>query len=165
VTYSLRTRRTTVVVIALVALLGLLAFRGVASGTVPPTPPDFSTVFGPVQLDGQNLQTSEQTLIAMVNGQACGHTATQVASDDPSNEPDIGKTVFAVNVMANGSGFSQVPGCGTNGDIIHFYLPEEHRLATETSVFSGVGFQRQELTLDAELVNRLPVPLVTADKN
>ena len=150
--------------LALATVAGLFASRGVAfSVDPPPSPPDFTTVFGPVQVDGQNIVPSEQMVMAFVNGRSCGTDSTKVASDDPSNEPDIGKTVYAVSVLADGSGFSQALGCGTNGDTVSFYFPDLHRLANESTMFSGVGFKREELTLGSEMSFRLPTTLVTAD--
>lgn len=163
-TFPVRTSLRAVPLIALAAVAGIFAFRGVVSGVEPPpTAPDFTTVFGPVQLDGQNLIPNEQVVIAIVNGLSCGNDVTQVASDDPTNAPDIGKTVYAINVLADGSGFSQAPGCGTNGDAVSFLFPELHRIAVETSTFTGVGFTRQELTLGPELTFRQSIPLVTSD--
>ena len=161
--YPLATASLLVAVSALAALFG---FRGTAEGVdPPPAPPDFTTVFGPVQLDGQNISPAVQPIVAFVNGNSCGDSEeqTQVASDDPANAPDIGKTVYAISVFADGSGFGQSPGCGTSGDSIHFYLPALHRMANETATFDGVGFTRQELTLGPELQFRATVPVLAAD--
>jgi hypothetical protein len=164
VTFPVRISVQAVLLIAFAAFAAVVAFRGIASGIEPPpSAPDFTTVFGPVQMDGQNLSPNEQVVIAMVNGLSCGNDVTKVASDDPSNAPDIGKTVYAISVLADGAGFSQAPGCGTNGDAISFYFPELRRFALETSTFTGVGFKRQELTLGPELTQRQAIPLVTSD--
>ena len=150
--------------IALVAIAGVATFRGVVSGQVPPPPPpDFTTIFGPVQLDGQNIVPNDHLIIAMVNGRGCGYDTTKVAADDPSNAPDIGKTVFAINVLADGTGSSQALGCGVPGDRIYFYFPDLRRFATETAQFVGIGFERTPLTLSEELTNRIYLPLVVKD--
>jgi len=164
VTSPVRTPALALLLFVFAAVAGLFASSSVAFSVIPPpSAPDFTTVFGPVQLDSQNILPNEQPVIAFVNGRSCGTDTTQVAADVPSNEPDIGKTVYAVDVLADGTGFSQLPECGADGDTITFYFPALHRVANETSTFTGVGFKREELTLDSELIFRFPVPLVTAD--
>ncbi len=163
-TFHVRAYVQTALLITLAVIAAVFAFRGVVSGAEPPGPPDFTVVFGPVQLDGQNISPNEQVVIAIVNGLSCGNAVTQVASDDPTNAPDIGKTVYALNVFADGAGLSQAPGCGSNGDIISFYFPEQRRLAVETATFTGIGSpSRKGLTLGPELTFRQSVPLVSSD--
>ncbi len=131
----------------------------------PPPLPDFTTAFGQVQLDGSNISPSEQTVIAFVNGRACGFGASEVASNDPDNTTDVGKTVYVVDVRADGSGVFQLPGCGTQNDAISFYFPESGRMAVEETTFTGppAGFVRVDLSLDIALSHRLSAQLTASD--
>lgn len=130
----------------------------------PPPIPDFTTAFGQVQLDGANVSPSAQTVIAFLNGHACGWGSTQVATDHPDNPPgDVGKTVYDVDVRADGSGIFQIPGCGTQNAAISFYFPESGRMAAEQTTFAGAGFVRVDLSLDTALSHRLRAQLTASD--
>ena len=155
--------------IALVASAGLAALLapGVAAQNGPPGPPDVTFVFGQVLQNGENIVPEQQPIIVFVNGRACGWDETKVAEAHPDNPPDdIGKTVYAVDVRADGSGPFQAPGCGTNGDEMTFYLPAIGRSSSLTETWGGsstIAQKRLDLAMDRVLGNRLPVPLTATD--
>lgn len=143
---------------------GLIA--GVTLGQGIPGPPNFALFYGTVQDNDENIVPAEQTMLAIVNGQVCGSARTSVAEDVPENSPEfIGKTVFTINVMADGDGAFQRPGCGNDGDSVRFYFPEVGRFAEQTGTFAPVegGPLEANLTLGPELSARLSVPLIARD--
>ena len=155
-------------VAAAVALMGVLAHGAGAQNPVP-GPPDDNYVYGQVLAGGANITPAEQTIIAFVNGIACGWDQTRVATDHPDNPPaDVGKTVYAVAVRGDGTGPAQKPGCGKGGDLIRFYLPEIRKFATQTAVFTTGDptstNKRADLSMDIDLANALTIPLIASDK-
>ena len=102
-------------------------------------------------------------MIAFVRGQACGLTRPLVATADPGNPPaDVGKTVYTIDVLADGPGTGQRPGCGRPGDPVLFYLPVAGRLANQQPLFVQ-GEQRVDLSVDVSLGARLIIPVVSDD--
>lgn len=153
-----------------VALTGVIAVGGVRAQDPVPGPPDDNYVYGQVLASGENISPAEQTIIAFVNGIACGWVQTKVATDHPDNPPaDVGKTVYAVAVRADGSYSPQKPGCGKAGDLIRFYLPEAHRFATQTAVFTAGDptstNKRADLSMDIDLGQTLTIPLIAHKTN
>ncbi len=130
----------------------------------PPPFPDFTTVFGRALVDGENLSPPAQPLIAFINGHSCGWSSTQLASareDVPIG--DWGRTVYAVDARADGSGLYQIPGCGTAGVTISLYFPLIGRMATQEVSFGGASDVRADLSLDVNLRYRLKAPLMASD--
>ena len=128
-----------------------------------PPQPDFFWPYGRVQLDGANIQPPQQTVIGIVNGRACGESTTLVATQAPGVPAgDIGKTVYVVDVLADGSGTGHRAGCGHPGDSVVLYFPAVHRLSQQQPLFA-VGGQRVDVDLGPELVYRLQGPMLASD--
>jgi hypothetical protein len=145
-----------------IAGTSILAMAGVASAQSPPLP-DFYWPYGQVQLDGENITPPVQPVIAFVRGTACGEAESLVATasaDTPAE--DVGKTVYVVNIRADGSGPGQQPGCGRNGDAVMLYFPTLVRFANETLLFQQ-GEERVDLSLGPAMPTRLPLPFVSDD--
>ena len=150
---------------AIPVLASLLLGAGVVSyaGAQDPPEPDFFWPYGTVQVDGANVEPAEQQVVAIVNGVACGESMTFVAAPGPGVPAgDVGKTVYVVDVHADGVGAGQRVGCGSAGDAVALYFPELRRLALQQPVFV-VGGQRVDLALGAELGFRLQGPMVASD--
>lgn len=102
-----------------------LAFAVVSAvSAAGPPQPDFAWPYGKVQQDGANITPGVQRVIALVNGKACGEGMTLVAQAGPGVPAgDVGKTVYVVDVLADGTSPGQRVGCGHPGDIISLYFP------------------------------------------
>ncbi len=158
--YGRRNRTVTAGILAF-AILGFGA-AGLVSAAGPPQP-DFAWPYGRVQQDGANIAPAVQRVIALVNGKACGEAITLVAqagSGVPTG--DVGKTVYVVDVFADGANPGQRPGCGHPGDVISLYFPDSHRLAAQQTTFQ-TGSQRFDIDLASELVFRLQGPMLAND--
>jgi hypothetical protein len=81
-------------------------------------------------------------------------------ADTPAS--DIGKTVYVIDVLADGSGPGQRPGCGRAGDPVLFWFPTLGALATQQPTFQP-GESRLDLTADHPLPNRLTLLSVSTD--
>jgi hypothetical protein len=135
---------------------------GTAFGQNPPQP-DFFWPYGKVQLAGSNIEPQQQTVIGLVNGRACGEATTLVAAPGPGVPAgDVGKTVYVVDVLADGSNAGQRPGCGHPGDLVHLYFVGSHRLAAQQAFFAAGG-QRFDVELGPELSFRLTTPVLASD--
>lgn len=150
-----------------VALLAAALLTETTRGQDAPGPPDFALFYGTVQDGGENIAPEDQTLLALIDGQACGTVETSVAEAIPGNPAEtIGKTVYAIHVMADGTGLFQMPGCGTTGVDVRFYFPETHRLAQQVGTFTSVetgAWTELNLTLGTELSHTLALPLMARD--
>lgn len=160
-------RRAAAALVA-VAAAGLLIWQPADAQDPLPGPPDDNYVYGQVLVEGANVSPPEQTLIAFVNGIACGWDTTGIAESHPDNPPaDVGKTVYAVAVRGDGAGPAQKPGCGKNGDTIRFYLPELRRLATQTATFTtgtpATTNKRVDLSMAQLLSHVATIPLIAGD--
>jgi hypothetical protein len=125
--------------------------------------PDFYWPYGQVQVDGSNIEPPAQPVIAIVRGQACGSSTTLVAQPGPETPAaDANKTVYVVNVRADGTGGGQRPGCGRPGDPVLFYFPILRRFATTMPLFRQ-GEERVNLSLGPPMTTRLPLPFVSDD--
>lgn len=146
-----------------VLVLASVAFgAGTALGQSPPQP-DFFWPYGKVQLGGSNIEPPQQTVIGLVNGRACGEATTLVAAAGPGVPPgDVGKTVYVVDVLADGTNSGQRPGCGRPGDPVLLYFAGSHRMASQQTFFSA-GSQRFDLELGPELFFRLTTPVLASD--
>ncbi len=135
---------------------------GVAFAQTPPQP-DFFWPYGTIQQSGANLVPEEQSLLAFVRGAACGATRTLVGTAGPGTPAgDVGKTVYAIDVLADGPGSGQREGCGRDGDPVLFYLPEISRVSEQKPAFHQ-GDERVNLTMDVVLGVRLVLPVVSDD--
>ena len=156
-----RTIRRLALPVLVSAFLGPSLFS-FATAQDPPQP-DFFWPYGRVQLAGQNLEPSQQRVIGIVNGRACGEATTFIAAEAPGVPAgDIGKTVYVVDVLADGAQSGHRPGCGRPGDPVLLYFPESHRMAQQQPFFT-VGGQRVDADLGPELVNRLQTPMLAND--
>ncbi len=148
--------------------LGALAFSCAAAGVtsalaIDPPQPDFFWPHGTVQLAGENVEPEVQPVIALVNGRACGEAETFVAQAGEGVPPgDVGKTVYVVNVLADGTSAGQRPGCGEAGELVSLYFVGSHRLALQQPQFA-VGGLRVDLELGPELSFRMPLPMLAGD--
>uniref|UniRef100_UPI00332CC1B7 hypothetical protein n=1 Tax=Pseudoalteromonas sp. 5-MNA-CIBAN-0065 TaxID=3140421 RepID=UPI00332CC1B7 len=89
-----------------------------------------------------------QPVIAIVRGRACGEGTTTVATEPPA---DAGKTVYVLQVLADGPEAGQRPGCGRDGDVAMLYFPAAGRIALEQPLFQTGQTVRADLTLTALL--------------
>lgn len=147
--------RWLVVLAAAAAALGLVA--GHADG---PPATDYARFYGRVLADNTDLQPQTQPVIALVRGAACGDGLTKAATEPPA---DAGKTVYTLQVLADGANAGQRPGCGREGDPVTFYLPAIGRIALERPPFRGNQAARADLTLTMRLPNRMTVPMAAGD--
>jgi hypothetical protein len=152
-----------------VACAAALLAAAVGAGTAAlaqqgPPRPDFFWSYGRIQVGAANVTPPDQTIVAIVNGKVCGLARTQVANADPGNPPDdVGKTVYVIDVLADGPSSGQRPGCGRAGDPISIYLPEGHRVAAERPEFRpGLGV-RTNLDMSVHLQFGMPAPIVAND--
>jgi len=142
-------------------------FLGIAAlslaGAQSPPQPDFFWPYGTVLLGAENILPAQQPVIGLVNGKACGESTTFIATDAPGvPEGDVGKTVYVVDILADGSGPGHRPGCGTPGAPVTLYFPESHRLSQQAPGFIAGG-QRVDVSLGPELVYRLQGPMLASD--
>jgi hypothetical protein len=129
-----------------------------------PPAPDFYWPYGIARASGANLDPTTQTVIAFVRGKSCGDVQTKVALAGP-NVPtsDVGKTVYVVDIAANGGSAGERPGCGQSGDPVLFYLPGMHRTALQQPTFHQ-GNERVDLDFDNRLPYQLRAPQVASDR-
>lgn len=150
------------------AVAGALAFSLVAGAAAPALArttgaPDFAWPYGRVQAAGGNVSPIEQPVIALVNGRACGEGSTKLAQAGTGVPAgDVGKTVYVVDVLADGTNPGQRPGCGTAGATIRLYFPVSRRIASQQAAFAP-GPQRFDVDLGPELGFRLAAPVVAGD--
>lgn len=141
--------------------LGLAGFSAVRA--IDPPQPDFFWPYGRVQLDGANIAPAAQRVIGIVNGRACGEAETFLVDEGPGVPPaDAGKTVYVVDVLADGPNAGQRPGCGHPGDTVTLYFPDAHRFAVQQAAFVP-GSARLDVDLGPELSHRLPGPMLASD--
>lgn len=145
-------------------VLAFLALWGVrAALALDPPQPDFFWPYGRVMIDGQNVEPTEQTVIALVRGVACGEATTKVAEAGPGiPDADVGATVYVVDVLAAGDESGQRRGCGVPGDAVTLYFVGSHRVAVQQPLFV-MGSQRVDVDLGQELAFRLVGAMVSGD--
>jgi hypothetical protein len=103
-------------------------------------------------------------VIAFVNGQSCGapaNTLVAVEGDDVPEE-DVGRTVYVIDVLANGANNYEREGCGQPGDAIMLYFPASGRASSEQPLFQA-GPSRVDLELDVMLGHRVGLPSLASD--
>ncbi len=147
---------------------GLLAAFGVASlssAQNPPGPPSYGYVYGRVLVGGENISPEIQPVVAFVNGKSCGGGSAQtfvaVEGQDVPAE-DVGRTVFVIDVLADGTKNYERSGCGHPGDPIALYFPAIGRSATFTPLFQA-GPLRADIELDVVFAQRASLPQVASD--
>ena len=157
-------RRIFVRVAVLVLVSAFLALAAIPlAGAADPPQPDFFWPYGRVQLDGANIEPAEQTVIGIVNGIACGEATTLVATEGPGVPAgDVGKSVYVVDVLAEGTSAGHRAGCGRAGDSVLLYFAESHRIAQQVPLFAAGGL-RVDVDLGSELVHRLRGPMLASD--
>jgi hypothetical protein len=128
-----------------------------------PGVPDFFWPYGRVLVNGANLSPTAQPVVALVNGKVCGFAETKVATAEPGTPAeDVGKTVYVIDVLADGPGAGQRPGCGHPGDPVTLYFPGSHLIADVQPTFQQ-GPLRLDLNLTRSLTARLFGGMVSAD--
>lgn len=142
-------------------LLALAVFQGVRAADPPQ--PDFFWPYGKVQLDGANVAPVNQRVIGIVNGRACGESTTLVAQAGAGVPAgDVGKTVYVIDILADGTNSGQRTGCGRTGDAVSLYFPGLHRFALQQATFLP-GSARFDVDLGDELPFRLQGPMLAND--
>lgn len=139
--------------------VAVLAAAAAPLAHADPPAPDFYWPYGRVSDGGGNVHPEVQPILALVNGVVCGADQTQVA---PAGDPDAGKTVYVVDILADGSNPGQRPGCGHAGDAVTFYFPVSGRVALQHPSFAA-GPARVDLDLGPTLSERRFVPLSATD--
>lgn len=128
-----------------------------------PPQPDFFWPYGTVQVAGENLAPETQPVLALVNGKVCGEATTLIATPGPGVPPgDVGKTVYVIDVLADGGSTGQRAGCGNPGDSVMLYFPLSSRIALQQLSFFAGG-QRADIELGVELQYRLQGPMLAND--
>jgi len=141
---------------AMAVALGGFAIAGAVGDPGPPGIPFLA--YGQVQVGGANVSPEVQKVIVFVNGVECGSAMTKVATaGDGTPAEEVGKTVYVVDVLADGGGgYGSKAGCGKAGDLVTFYFPGTHRVATQHPAWES-GAHRENLDLGVSLSNRLVV--------
>lgn len=141
--------------------LGFAASR--PAGAADPPQPDFFWPYGKVQVDGANISPPVQRVVGIVNGRACGEASTLVAQAGAGVPAgDVGKTVYVVDILADGANAGQRVGCGHPGDFVSLYFPDIHRFSLQQALFAP-GSLRFDVDLGPELSFRLQGPMLAAD--
>ena len=131
------------------------------SADTPPAP-DFYWPYGKIQIFGGNLSPSNQPVIAFVNGKACGAAQVTVAPEAEGTPiGDVGRTVYVIDVLADGAAVGQRPGCGHPGDLVTLYFPKSG-IAVQQPLFKQGG-QRIDLDVGVQTIYRLQAPMMSAD--
>ncbi len=158
--FPLTHRRMLTAGAAMVAALGAFAVAGAVDPGLPGIP---FMAYGQVQVSGANISPEVQKVVAFVNGVECGTAMTKVATaGDGTPAEEVGRTVYVVDVLADGGpDYGSKAGCGRPGDLVTFYFPEIHRVATQHPAWQS-GARRENLDLGVALSNRLVVVGVSA---
>ncbi|MGH2627842.1 MAG: hypothetical protein ACRDHY_14465, partial [Anaerolineales bacterium] len=108
-----RTAAATIAATAFAAAVGCAALVQAQA----PAPPTFGYLFGQVTVEGENIAPETQPVIAFVNGVSCGSAQTFIAIEGDEVPPaDVGRTVYVIDVFADGARNYERPGCGHPGD-------------------------------------------------
>ena len=135
---------------------------GVVAAQNPPQP-DFYWPYGVVAVGTANIDPADQPVVAFVNGTACGSARTKTAVAGPGvPASDVGKTVYVVDILADGTAGGQRRGCGHPGDRVILYFPVSGRVAAQRPAFR-VGGERVDLDLTVELADHVPLPMTASD--
>ena len=145
----------------LVLFLALVSLRPAIAQSPPQ--PDFFWPYGTVSFDGGNIEPAIQPVLAIVNGKVCGQSFTTIATAGPGVPPsDVGRTVYVIDVLANGTAAGQLQGCGTPGAPVTLYFPQAQRVAFEQPPFQQGG-HRFDLNLGPALIFKLQGPMLATD--
>lgn len=157
---GIRSQRRTGAVLASFLLGGALLSGAMADS--PPVP-DYSWPYGKALIDGANVTPEVQPVIAFVNGKVCATAQTFVATaaeGTPTN--DVGRTVYVIDIPADGSGTGQRPGCGHANDPVILYFPASQRMGSQQPLFKQGG-ERVDLDLGVNLQYQLRAPQLAGD--
>jgi hypothetical protein len=156
-------RRPAALLLPGVAFFGA-SWLGLAGAQSPPAAPTFAYIYGQALINGQNLTPEVQPVIAFVNGQSCGAPATTLVATEGDDVPeeDVGRTVYVIDVLADGTDNYERPGCGEAGDPVVLYFPASGRISTDQPIFQS-GPIRADLDLDVALDNRAGLPSLASD--
>jgi hypothetical protein len=128
-----------------------------------PPQPDFFWPYGTALVGAENLQPVPQPVVALVRGIVCGAGSTKLATSEPGTPADdVGKTVYVVDVLADGAGPGQRKGCGRPDDVVMFYFPASGRVANQSIPFRQGGL-RADLDLQIALTTRVSLMMPAAD--
>lgn len=146
-------------------VIAVATFGSLAMAQTPPTPPTFTYLYGLALLGGENLSPENQPVVAFVNGQSCGGgTAQTFVATEGENVPDgdVGRTVYVIDVLADGTKTYERAGCGHPGDPILLYFPMSGRMASTQPLFQA-GPLRADVDLGVALPHRAVIPQVASD--
>ena len=150
-----------IAVALLVCVSGLVsAVPGVRAQTPPA--PTFYWPYGTVQVAGANLTPAIQPVLAFVNGRACGSDVTRIATAvEGTPAGDVGKTVYVIDVLADGSATGERAGCGHAGDPVMLYFPQTG-IALQQPQFKQGG-QRVNLDITIQMGFHARLPAMATD--
>ena len=137
------------------------AALGAAAFAQAPPAPDFYWPYGLARSGGASVPAG-QPVIAFIRGLSCGLDQTKVATAGPPDS-DIGKTVYVIEIAADGNGPAQRPGCGRAGDPVLFYLPAQHLTAIQQPTFHQ-GQERVDLDFENQLRFQARAPQLAGDR-
>lgn len=150
-------------VIAVSGALAALVSLGLAESQ--PVPPSFAYLYGRVLVEGENISPESQPVMAFVNGKSCGgapsNTFVAIEGEGVPDE-DVGRTVYVLDVLADGTKVYERPGCGHTGDQVILYFPVIGRMSSQRPLFQP-GPQRADLELDIALQFRAGIPAIATD--
>jgi len=140
-----RARRLSWLPAVAIAAAGGIVPLFVALASDPPLPTE-ARLYGTVDLAGVNLDPVVQPVIALIAGHPCGAGTTFL--NGPSESDDPGKTVYVIDVVADGTRANEVPGCGRPGTPVRLYFPASGQMAPATVPFAS-GIARFNVSLGA----------------
>ncbi len=146
--------------VLLASVCAAVGLGAVAFAQMPPAP-DFFWPYGVARSGGMSVPPG-QPIIAFIRGLSCGVDQTKIATAGPPDS-DIGKTVYVIEIAADGSGPAQRPGCGRAGDPVLFYLPAQHLTAIQQPAFHQ-GQERVDLDFENQLRFQARAPQVAGDR-
>jgi hypothetical protein len=82
--------------------------------------------------------------------------------DDGTPQDDVGKTVYALDVLADGTDGGERIGCGRAIDPVALYFPLLHRFATPQPPFAA-GTSRVDIELGTALPSQVRLAAVGSD--
>lgn len=146
-------------------LLAALSWASLSLAQNPPGPPSYAYLYGQALVGGENINPAIQPVVAFVNGKSCGSGTAQTfiatkGQDVP--DEDVGRTVYVIDVLADGTKNYERPGCGHPGDPITIYFPDIERMSSFEPLFQAGGL-RANLELDVTLSHRGVLPQLASD--
>jgi hypothetical protein len=122
----------------------------------------FAYLYGRVAVDGE-CRAGDAARLAFV-GKSCEVRPRNFVTTEGDDIPpeDIGKTVYVVDVLADGHNVYEREGCAHPGDPILLYLPAIGRMSSTQPLFQP-GPVRADLQLDIWLGYRQVVPAVASE--